>query len=82
VYVKLGGLVGSSIGRFLAPSVVHGIFPNIYFLIGTAAVNIIGGGLLNSSPSCGIAQPAQSGDEDGFTEWFACRGYEILDVWL
>jgi hypothetical protein len=36
--------------------------------------------LLNSSPSCGIAQPAQPGDEGGFTEWFAWRGYQILDV--
>jgi CrcB protein len=42
VYVGLGGLVGSSIGRYLAFGAVHPIFPNIYFPIGTAAVNIIG----------------------------------------
>jgi CrcB protein len=41
VYVGLGGFLGS-IGRYLATGAVHHIFPNIYFPIGTAAVNIIG----------------------------------------
>ena len=41
VYVGLGGFIGS-IGRYLASGAVHQIFPNIYFPIGTAAVNIIG----------------------------------------
>jgi CrcB protein len=41
VYVGLGGFLGS-IGRYLASGAVHQIFPNIYFPIGTAAVNIIG----------------------------------------
>ena len=41
VYVGLGGFLGS-IGRYLASGVVHQIFPNTYFPIGTAAVNIIG----------------------------------------
>ena len=41
VYVGLGGFLGS-IGRYLASGAVHHIFPDIYFPIGTAAVNIIG----------------------------------------
>ena len=41
VYVGLGGFLGS-IGRYLATGAAHHIFPNIYFPIGTAAVNIIG----------------------------------------
>jgi CrcB protein len=41
VYVGLGGFLGS-IGRYLASGAVHQIFPNIYFPIGTAAVNITG----------------------------------------
>ena len=41
VYIGLGGFIGS-IGRYLASGAVHQIFPNIYFPIGTAAVNIIG----------------------------------------
>jgi len=41
VFVGLGGFIGS-IGRYLASGAVHQIFPNIYFPIGTAAVNIIG----------------------------------------
>jgi CrcB protein len=41
VYVGLGGFLGA-IGRYLASGVVHQIFPNTYFPIGTAAVNIIG----------------------------------------
>ena len=41
LYVGLGGFIGS-IGRYLASGAVHQIFPNIYFPIGTAAVNIIG----------------------------------------
>jgi len=41
VYVGLGGLIGS-IGRYLASGAVHQIFPNVYFPIGTAVVNIIG----------------------------------------
>jgi CrcB protein len=41
VYIGLGGFVGS-IGRYLASGAVHQIFPNVYFPIGTAAVNIVG----------------------------------------
>jgi len=41
VYVGLGGFIGS-IGRYLASGAVHQIFPNVYFPIGTAVVNIIG----------------------------------------
>jgi CrcB protein len=41
VYVGLGGFLGS-IGRYLASGAVHQIFPNVYFPIGTAVVNIIG----------------------------------------
>jgi len=41
VYVGLGGFLGA-IGRYLASGAVHHIFPNIYFPIGTAVVNIIG----------------------------------------
>ena len=41
VYIGLGGFIGS-IGRYLASGAVHQIFPNSYFPIGTAAVNISG----------------------------------------
>ena len=40
-YIGIGGFIGS-IGRYLASGLVHQIFPNIYFPIGTAVVNIIG----------------------------------------
>ena len=41
VYVGMGGLLGS-IGRYLVAGAVYYIFPNSYFLIGTAVVNILG----------------------------------------
>ena len=40
-YIGLGGFIGS-IGRYLTAGMMHQIFPNTYFPIGTAAVNIIG----------------------------------------
>ena len=40
-YIGIGGFIGS-IGRYLASGLMHQIFPNIYFPIGTAVVNIIG----------------------------------------
>ena len=41
VYVGVGGLLGS-IGRYLVAGAVYQIFPNSYFPIGTAVVNILG----------------------------------------
>ena len=41
VYVGLGGLIGS-IGRYLVSGAVHQVFPNVYFPVGTAIVNISG----------------------------------------
>ena len=41
VYVGVGGLLGS-IGRYLVGGAVYQIFPNSYFPIGTAVVNILG----------------------------------------
>ena len=49
VYVGVGGLIGS-IGRYLVAGAMYQMFPNSYFPIGTAAVNILGCfliGLLN-----------------------------------
>ena len=40
-YIGIGGFIGS-IGRYLTSGLVHQIFPNIYFPIGTAVVNVIG----------------------------------------
>ena len=41
LYVGAGGFVGS-IGRYLVAGAVYRIFPNSYFPIGTAVVNIVG----------------------------------------
>ena len=41
VYVGVGGFIGS-IGRYLVTGAVYQIFPNSYFPIGTAVVNILG----------------------------------------
>ncbi len=49
VYVGVGGFLGS-IGRYLVAGAVYQVFPNNYFPIGTAVVNILGCfviGLLN-----------------------------------
>jgi CrcB protein len=41
VYVGMGGLLGS-IGRYVVAGAVYQVFPNSYFPIGTAVVNILG----------------------------------------
>jgi CrcB protein len=41
VYVGVGGLLGS-IGRYLLTGAVHQIFPNAFFPLGTAVVNVLG----------------------------------------
>ena len=41
VYVGVGGLLGS-IGRYLVAGAVYQVFPNSFFPIGTAVVNILG----------------------------------------
>jgi len=41
VCVGVGGFFGS-IGRYLLAGAVYQIFPNLYFPVGTAAVNILG----------------------------------------
>jgi CrcB protein len=41
VFVGVGGLLGS-IGRYLLAGAVYQIFPNAFFPLGTAAVNILG----------------------------------------
>jgi CrcB protein len=41
VYVGVGGFIGS-IGRYLVSGAVYQLFPNSYFPIGTAVVNITG----------------------------------------
>ena len=49
VYVGVGGFLGS-IGRYVVAGAVYQVFPNSYFPIGTAVVNILGClliGLLN-----------------------------------
>lgn len=41
VFVGAGGFIGS-IGRYLLAGAVYQLFPNLYFPIGTAVVNILG----------------------------------------
>ncbi len=41
VYVGVGGFLGS-IGRYVVAGAVYQVFPNSYFPIGTAVVNILG----------------------------------------
>ena len=41
VFVGVGGLIGS-IGRYLVAGAVYQMFPNSYFPIGTATINILG----------------------------------------
>jgi len=41
VFVGVGGFFGS-IGRYLLAGAIYQIFPNLYFPIGTAVVNILG----------------------------------------
>ena len=41
VYVGVGGMIGS-VGRYLVTGAVYQIFPNSYFPLGTAVVNILG----------------------------------------
>ena len=41
VFVGVGGFFGS-IGRYLLAGAIYQIFPNLYFPVGTAVVNILG----------------------------------------
>jgi len=79
VYVGLGGFLGS-IGRYLATGAVHHIFPNIYFPIGTAVVNIIGcvliGVLTGLTELRNLLSP-----ENVFTDRFARRIYDFFNLW-
>ena len=84
-YIGIGGFIGS-IGRYLTSGLMHQIFPNIYFPIGTAAVNIIGcfsiGVLTGLSELRGLLSPEMRlflliGLLGGFTT-FSTFGHETV----
>jgi len=81
VFVGVGGFFGS-IGRYLLAGAIYQIFPNLYFPIGTAVVNILGCFDRFHNRAGRGAQFAQPGNAGFFADRFVRRIYDIFNIQL